>query len=561
MNHAKKLISLLLALLMVMSMAGAMAEAADTFSITINNKNAGHTYEAYQIFKGDISNESASDNAAGTTAILANIEWGNGVTYPTDGYVIGKDDNGNEIKSANAADVAEALSKGSLSLDSFISGLTLTEVAGSDDTPDENGKYVISGLSAGYYLIKDKDNSLNDEVADNAYTKFIIEVIENSVVNPKSEAPKLEKKIVEGETSTKVDANNGSIGDVVNYELTSKVPAMDGYDKYYFIVHDTLSVGLTFNPESLAIKIGEKTLVKDTDYTLAEENGQIKIVFNSFVQYKEQAGQSIVITYSATINENAVVGSTGNPNSASLEYSNNPNVDLKGENEPAEGDDDVTGKTPDDTVITYMTEIKIIKVDEAGNRLTGAEFQITGDKLNKVKVVTETFVEDAEGEYYALKDGSYTTTAPTAETTDKYKDTSKKYKLTEGISWNTATEKISATAFVGENGELIFSGLGEGTYIITELTAPEGYNKLDAPITVTITCTEPETVAQANDTATWAYEGAVVAADGTATVTIVNKAGATLPETGGVGTTMLYVGGGALIVIAIALLVSKKRKA
>ena len=562
----KKIASILLVLMLVLTMAApALAEGGTTHTITITNTKSGHTYSAYQVFQGDI-----------TGGKLTNITWGNGV----DGAALLA-----ELKTLTAyedctsaedvADVLASFDNDSEELDAFaeVVGKHLATAAGTlTETKDETSStYTISVTGDGYYFVKDADNSVAE---DDAYTKYILRVVGDVKVAAKAKAPTLEKKIVEGEDE--VDANNASIGDKVNYKLTSKVPDMDGYDKYFFIVNDTLSKGLTFN-DDVKITIDGKTLIKDTDYTVTKGNAvdadndvtgtSIKIVFNDFLKYKSQKGKAIVITYSATLNEDAVIGNTGNPNTASLTYSNNPNVENKGQ-EGNENEPDVnipTGKTPEDTVITYVTGIELTKVNEAGDRLEGAEFKITGTKLNKVKIIRDTFTVAEDGTYYKLKNGTYTETEPTDETKENYADENK-YKLEKVVTWNTETVKVSATATVGSDGVLRFEGLGEGTYVIEEIKAPDGYNKLKDNITVVITCTEPAEIISGAETATWKYtvSGAVTvdeteATNGIITLTVENKAGAVLPSTGGMGTTIFYVLGGLLIVAAGVALITRRR--
>ena len=204
-------------------------------------------------------------------------------------------------------------------------------------------------------------------------------------------------------------------------------------------------------------------------------------------------------------------------------------------------------------------------MDEKENRLEGAEFQITGDQINKVKIIRDTFTVAEDGTYYKLKDGTYTETAPTDETKENYADENK-YKLEKVVTWNTETVKVSATATVGSDGVLRFEGLGEGTYVIEEIKAPDGYNKLKDNITVVITCTEPAEIISGAETANWKYavSGAVtvaetVATNGIITLTVENKAGAVLPSTGGMGTTIFYVLGGLLIVAAGVALITRRR--
>ena len=169
----KKFLAMIMALTMVLSLA-TTAFAADTYTITINSDKAGHTYEAYQIFKGTIVENTDADEDAepGTNAILTNIQWGDGVNPGT--------------TTDTAEEIAMKLSDGSMTAQQLIDmvnnkTIQLTTPSGTSVHKPENNLYKIEGLPAGYYLIKDKDNSLSGA---NAYTEYILEVLEDSTVNP-----------------------------------------------------------------------------------------------------------------------------------------------------------------------------------------------------------------------------------------------------------------------------------------------------------------------------------------------------------------------------------------
>ncbi len=561
----KKTLSMLLAFSMLLGLLTTMAFAAkDTaHTITITNPANTYVYEAYQVFKGDLS----TDNT-----ILSNIEWGEGVDSATLLNALKADATlGSKfVKAETAADVAEVLSDKSFTAEhvEVFANLVATNLKTVADTStvsesavDGKYSYTISVKGDGYYFIKDKADSVG---STEAYTKYILRVVENIVVAAKSDVPTLDKSIVDGDKD--VEVSNGSIGDTVNYKLKSNVPNMTEYDKYFFIIHDTLSNGLTLDAKSFNVQVGEQKLnecftdcTHEHCYTLRVDGQSFELVFNNFKQYTQ--GSDVVVTYSATINANAVIGVEGNPNQAKLEYSNNPNVTPNGENEPAEGEN-VTGETPDDFVITYITGVEIIKVDDSGNRLAGAEFKITGEKLNKVKVVTEKFEEATDGTYYLLKNGSYTATEPEDSTKDQYADIDKKYTKTEIDVWNTTTEKVSAQAYVSADGILRFDGLAAGDYVIKEITAPDGYNLLTDTINITIVLSGPTgEIADGNEDASWTVTGADGAQieNGRVKLTVENKSGSVLPETGGIGTTMFYVLGGLMAVGAGVLLIAKKR--
>lgn len=562
MKQFRKVLSILLTMIMVSCMAiPAFGANSNEHTITIQNKESGHTYKAYQVFAGDFYEGK-----------LSNIEWGSGV----DGSNLLADlkadkTYGSEYTSCTTAeDVANVLNRfknDSDQLDAFAKyvndNLSSTKAGTSTEGTD---KYTINVTGDGYYFVKDTGTIGVGQSA----TKYILQVVKDVTVQAKTDTPSIEKKIVEDNKT--VDANTASVGDEVDYKITSTVPDMGNYKKYYFIVHDTLSKGLDYKEDSLTIKVGDKTLAEDTDYTLTKTektNGEteLKIVFNNFKQYI--TGDAVVITYTATVNEDAVIGNEGNANEVYLEYSNNPNVTPSGEDEPGTGDGNVTGTTPKDYVITYITGLEIIKTDADGNRLMGAEFELTGTKINKVKVIREVPKEDASGTYYKLKDGTYTETAPTEDTEGKYADATTKYSFERKEEWVTTSETVKASAVVGPDGVVRFDGLAEGTYEIKEIKAPNGYNILKKPITVTITCTEPTDVTTGEAKAKWSAkidkggnaETVTVNADtnGRISITVENKSGTELPSTGGMGTTLFYLVGGALVATAIVLLVSKKR--
>lgn len=266
----------------------------------------------------------------------------------------------------------------------------------------------------------------------------------------------------------------------------------------------------------------------------------------------------IVITYSATLSEKAVIAGEGNPNTVKLTYSNNPN------------DTTSHGETLESKVVTYTTELTISKVDENNKVLTGAEFTLQGNGVNIVLVTTETFTEVDDGTYWKLKDGSYTTTAPTVngeedDNSADYDNITKKYAKSVEL---TAKEiGMSETSVVGtvdsETGKVTFTGLGAGKYTITESKTPAGYNTID-DIEFTIKFEMKTEEGAAAAVPTFSVEN--VSAGSTISVnsnklstTIVNKPGSLLPSTGGMGTTIFYVLGGILVIGAGVLLVVRRR--
>ena len=504
MKHIKKLASLLLVLVMVFALATTAFAEETAYSITINNSAKDHTYEAYQIFTGDLS---------GTT--LSNIVWGSGVSEA------------GQTALGDAAAKAETL-KTEADAKAFAKAVApyLTTAAGSANTVTD-GKYVISGLAAGYYLVKDQDGSLTGD--NDSYTEYIIQVVGNVTATPKSDVPEVEKKVKDTNDSTGVtsdwqDSADYDIGDSIPFQLKATLADnVSSYTTYKVVFHDTLSKGLTYNNDA-KVYIGGTETNGFTVTATVNADGTTTLTVSCDDVKALGAGNSSVITveYTAKLNENAVLGSAGNPNEVYLEYSNNPNKSEEGNNE--------TGETPKDVVIVFTYKTIINKVDSENAPLTGAAFKL--EKLIKGK------------------DGAADT-------------------------WTTVKEFTvdeTTTSFT-------FSGLDDGQYKLTETKTPVGYNTID-PIYFVIEATHGETadvptlktlnayLTDANgNKQTEMKDGESVNIDlgtvdltaGSITTTVVNKSGSELPSTGGIGTTIFYVLGGVLVLAAVVLLVTKKR--
>ena len=511
MKHIKKLAGLLLALVMALSLAvTAFADESTTYSITINNSTAGHTYEAYQIFTGDLATKEAGKK------VLSNIVWGSGVSEA------------GQTALGDAAAKAETL-KTEADAKAFAKAVApyLTTAAGSANTVTD-GKYVISGLAAGYYLVKDQDGSLTGD--NDSYTEYIIQVVGNVTATPKSDVPEVQKKVKDINDSTDTtktdwqDSADYDIGDSIPFQLKATLADnVSSYTTYKVVFHDTLSKGLTYNNDA-KVYIGGTETNGFTVTATVNADGTTTLTVSCDDVKALGAGNSSVITveYTVKLNENAVLGSAGNPNEVYLEYSNNPNKSEKGNNE--------TGETPKDVVIVFTYKTIINKVDSENKPLTGAAFKL--EKLIKGK------------------DGAADT-------------------------WTTVKEFTvdeTTTSFT-------FSGLDDGQYKLTETKTPVGYNTID-PIYFVIEATHDETadaptlktlnayLTDANgNKQTEMKDGESVNIDlgtvdltaGSITTTVVNKSGSELPSTGGIGTTIFYVLGGVLVLAAVVLLVTKKR--
>lgn len=436
-----------------------------------------------------------------------------------------------------------------------------------------------TGLSAGYYLVKDADTG--SVGANESYTKYLVKLVADAKMQIKSQSMSLDKYILSG--NDKVKENNAAMGDKVNYRLESQLSEMDGYEAYTFIIHDELDAGLTFNKD-VSVKVSTKKddpasykayenvtigYAKQADDTYTSDLPKIKkgealyicITLNGLTQ--DYKNQYVSVTYSATVNENANIGSTPNNNKAYLEYSNNPNQSQGQQKKTS------TTTTPPQTVSTYVAGIEISKVSPKGNLLPGAQFMITAkdgtdkDAINELNVTGYSFKEAGEADkdnYYYKEGESYVTAAP--------KDTAaQKYVTQDGTNLKKGDKIVGMTGDgVGQTaqGVLCFDGLKAGTYTITEVLAPTGYRKIDQAITLKVEWLYNK------DTKEHYWEYSVESADGDAVLgkvtngilplKIVNRHGLTLPFTGGEGANLLAGLGLALMAAAVAAILYIKRR-
>ncbi|SDQ02874.1 LPXTG-motif cell wall anchor domain-containing protein/fimbrial isopeptide formation D2 domain-containing protein [Streptococcus equinus] len=473
---------------------------AFAYTITINNVSKGHTYEAYQIFGGDLYK---GDGA--TTPTLSNIRWGDGVTAFTydgesDAAKIAEKLSGQAFDSETANDFAKEASK------------HLATVAKSKESTSNTVELTVD--DPGYYLVKDKDGSQDSK--NGAYTRFMLQVTGAESVEVKNDVPTVEKKVKEtndstGETTDWQDAADYDMGDTVPFQLTAELPKkrVDDYNHYYVEFTDTLSAGLTFK-EITKVTADGTTLTKDQyQVTKTEKDGKtvLSIVITDVkaVANITKDENKVVVEYNATLNENAVIGSAGNTNDVELTYSNNPNDTGDGKSKPAN-----TGKTPKDTVkvFTYQTVINKVGEDEK-TPLAGAEFTLV--KKNK--------------------DGS-----------------------TKNVD---VVKNAEGTSFT-------FKGLDAGNYVLEETTTPDGYNTIKPiEFTINaeydVKSDDPQLTKLSGDVTSGVAKFDANKADGSLKADIVNRKGSLLPSTGGMGTTTLYVIGSILVLVAAVLLITKKR--
>ena len=551
-----------------LGMSAIPASYAEDYTVTINkaddsNDKATHTYEAYQVFAGDL-------HGTGDDAVLSNVVWGSGVNGSAllDALKASSEfGTPNAFASCDSAQkVAEVIDKWSddtKMLQKF-ADIVAANLSASPTVSGTAGNNKLTMNAPGYYFIKDKDGTLdNSELG--AYTDYILKVVDSVTIEAKEDVPAITKKIIESDGLK--EANTASIGDSVDFQLDSKVPDMSAYNKYFYVINDTMGSGLDFKPSTVKVYIDDMTTpINSSNYEVqtgaAADGYSFQIVMKNFKKnYENKTGKAIKVTYSAELTDKADRTEKGNENKVNLTYSNNPNHEYKGENEPSTtpGDGDVTGKTPDSNTKTYTTSLLLNKIDGADNSvLAGAKFELKGSGVNKVIIANaESFKPDAAGTYYKLKDGTFTLTAPTPETSAQYESTETKYILDEkSTSHSGSGENSYVEAITDNKGKLTFAGLGSGTYTLTETEAPSGYNKLANPINISITAAP--TLEGPNWTVTKDGE-ALTKPTGIYEFTVENNKGVTLPSTGGMGTTIFYVVGGLLVAGALVLFVVKKR--
>jgi fimbrial isopeptide formation D2 family protein/LPXTG-motif cell wall-anchored protein len=395
-------------------------------------------------------------------------------------------------------------------------------------TGSDDNTATFEQLVPGYYLVQpDKGSTSTTRKTD----AMLVNVPSDkaATLQLKSEYPSVEKKVDTDKTES-----NAQIGQSVNFTLTSKVPDMSEFDTYYFAFKDTMSKGLTFDESSVTVTIGEQTLTKDTDFKVTTAKDADTSATNITIEIlnmknagtaKYTAGADIKVTYSATLNKDAVVGNTGNKNEAKVEYQNGPNQDNHGTSNPS-----IT------TTRTYPVKVQkhAFEDNNTDSFLAGAKFALS---------TADTVPNFTKGE-----DGSYT-----LETSDINVVRLVGSEATYRVAEKDETGAVTYFTTVGTSATTI-NGLKAGVYYLHEIEAPEGYNKLTAPVKVTITETKGEDGKVTGVT----YTVGDTNQNTNETVKVENKTGSMLPSTGGMGTiglTALGVG-----VVALGVLAPKKKK-
>ena len=363
--------------------------AETTYKVEIKNANEGHTYEAYQIFKGDLS---------GDKLTLSNIKWGDNIDTAWQQELANDTEN-----PMTANDYAKSITSANAKAKATELGSHLTGTAKGSSNTISNGTYTITGLAPGYYLVKDKDNSQNGN--DDVYTEYIVKLVGDTEVTPKTGKPTADKKIDEGNGVTY--SSNYAIGDHVPYVLTGTLPAnYDSYTTYKYVFHDKLSAGLTLDTNTVKVYVdGTEITSGFTVNTSPSDGDSLDVVFADTKTISAITASSVItVKYTATVNSDAVRGTAGNENTLNIEFSNNPYSDN-------------TGKTGNVITKVYIFDLILNKIDsETLAALKGAGFTLTRKSDKKSWTIN-----NADGNVFKFEGlgvGEYTLEETT--TPDKY---------------------------------------------------------------------------------------------------------------------------------------------
>lgn len=519
----KKAIKKLLAALLAVAMVCAMAIPA--FAYDTEEVRAHHSFEAFQIFQGDVSDDNTK---------ISNVKWGKNITNSTDFLEKLTADptiSGEFNNPTTAQDVLAVISKwhdsddNSIAFARFVCHYLYSGAVDPGTSIPSSGDVVeIPEDGAGYYLIVDTtDFSTGDSY--HAYNSFLLKVNKgkfNLPIKPKFVKPTVEKKVYDNDNNDISSAGgwgssaDHAINEKFKFQLIAKLPASsdrayDYYDNYTVRFTDTLSEGITFDKlDTVEITNGDgSTPQVINNYTLDPNNPQSSFKL-SIDDVKTcvpdlNKGATITVTYTAHLNEKAYVntvgGGTDNKNSVYLEYSNNPRISTS------------LDHTPESEVRVYTYQLNNTKYrddDTPGNELAGAGFRL-----------------------YSGKDCT------------KEQEIKLKKNITDGTYSPYFGTDAGDEMFSDEHGQFNVKGLDAGTYYLRETKTPDGYSACpDTTIVISAT-----------------HDVNHVSLSGNLSTTIINKkdGGITLPSTGGIGTTIFYVVGGGLMVAAIVLLVTKKR--
>ena len=479
MKRVKRVLALLAAFALVLAMAVPAFADGNTGSITVQGAVNGEIYSIYKIF--DVTGYDMTTNPHKITYKVTDgwasfFEKGN----PGANYVTLDSKNqisGTTLDSSTAPEFAAAAITWAKDSNHNIKA-TDSKTANKDSVTFTN-------VADGYYLV---DTSLGalcslDNVTGNA-----------AKISEKNKVPSVEKKVKSGDNYG--SSNSAKIGDTVEYKTTITING--SVEKV--VLHDKMGAGLTFDETSVKVKVGGADVAED-NYTLKKSGTESSDPCTFEIEFKDsyiaglKTGTQIEVTYSATLNESAVIGTPGNKNDTWLKYGNNGSV---------------TSETT-----TYSYSFDLVKTDSDGTLLAGAKFKLYADK-NCTKEIK--LVADGDNVYRVATTGE------------------------AGVQY-IETNATSALTIKGLKGTT--------TYYLKEIEAPKGYNELENAFEFTIGSANISSNLSATNNK-WVEETSTG-------IHITNNAGTTLPSTGGMGTTVFYVVGGGLMAVAVVLLVTKKR--
>ena len=490
MKLIKKIAAIMLSIMMVLGMASVVSadpttsgtSTATKGKITIENVTAGQTYKIYRILELESYNATAESYAYKATNkwksfIESDAINDHYVTIDANSYVTWK----------NNADVAEFAQKA-------LAYAKVTPVAAENDATVANGSSTVTfdNLDLGYYLVESSVGALCGLTTTN-----------NEVtIAEKNGTPSVEKKVQEDSTSAWGKNNTADIGQIVNFQTT--ITAQPGAQNY--VLHDKMNAGLTFGGTVTVTKNGENvdaanyTLKKSTDSPATITDGcTFEIAFIPEFCNTLKANDKIIVTYSATLNENAAIAGNGNKNETWLKY---------GE----------SSETTHSETTTKTYSIPVFKYTGTDTPLENAKFELK--RSNEATAIA------------LIKKIPVTGTTPTYE--------GDIYRVAKNGETGTVTEVTTPAS-----GKFKIEGLDAGTYYLTETEQPAGYNKLKDPVKVVIK--EDGTITVGKDTTT------------VDEVKVLNNTGSLLPSTGGSGTTMIYILGAILVLGSSVVLITKKR--
>ncbi|MBQ9304272.1 isopeptide-forming domain-containing fimbrial protein [Butyrivibrio sp.] len=535
MKKFRRIMALLLATVMVMSM-GAVAFAAEgDHKITISNENAkgDHIFDAYQIFEGTVDEEGN----------LTGIKWGTNIT-----------DNGAALIAALKADVTIG-TYFEKATDAATTAAGMAKITDNSDAAEKLAEIIESNVTGapvatgtgkasveitvsgdGYYFIKDATTTMPKE---DSYSRYILKVAgEDVTAASKSDVVSSDKKVKDkndstGETTAWQDSADHDVGDEIEYRIAAYLPGnVSKYDTYKLNFVDTMSKGLEYVADSAEVFVGttnengeSKGKVEPTSAPYSGEDdayqGGTVLRWNftdiKAATYGATDNSVVYITYKAKLTSEALAGSAGNPNEMHIEYSNNPNS----------GHDGETGNTPDDKNIVFTYNVEINKyADEVaeGKELTGAEFKL----------------------YKEIKDG----------------DTLSVKEITLSTAENVFTA----------------SKIDDGKYILQETKKPDGYNLIEGKVTFNnveyehavefevtaehdAVADNPQLTSLTGNKTAGTIDFTLTASDDLSKLStnVVDKSGSTLPETGGIGPTLFYIIGAIMVIGAGVVLISRRR--